>query len=183
MRFTLVPHPDTPGPDIAIEAEAHHQAPGRLHLVFSVTGDIAALSLPPPGPVVRADELWRHSCFEAFLRPGGDAGYFELNLAPSRAWAAYRFTDYRMDMASAGGVPVPEIEVTRRADDYRLSAAVDLSATLGLLADIPWRLGLSAVIEEESGRQSLWALAHPPGKPDFHHHHCFAAELAAAKRA
>lgn len=183
MRLTLVPHPDTPGPDIAVEAEAQHREPGRLHLAFSVTGDIAALRLPPPGPIVRADELWRHSCFEAFLRPGGDPGYFELNFAPSRAWAAYRFNDYRMDMAVADDVPAPAIEVSQSTDSYRLSAAVELSAALGLLADRPWRLGLSAVIEEESGRQSLWALAHPPGKPDFHHAHCFAAELTAAKPA
>lgn len=183
MRLSLVPHPDTPGPDIAVAAEAHHRAPGRLYLVFSVTGDIAALRLLQPGPVVRADELWRHSCFEAFLRPGGDAGYFELNFAPSRAWAAYRFTDYRMDMAVADDMPAPEIEVTRTVDRFSLAASVDLSAPLGLLADRALRLGLSTVIEEESGRQSLWALAHPPGKPDFHHDHCFAAELAAAKPA
>ena len=183
MRLNLVPHPDTPGPDIAVEAEAQHREPGRLHLIFSVTGDIAALRLPPPGSILRADELWRHSCFEAFVRAGGGPGYFELNFAPSRAWAAYRFTDYRMDMASADDVPPPEIEVARTADSYRLAATIDLSAALGLLADRPWRLGLSAVIEEESGRQSLWALAHPPGKPDFHHAHCFAAALAAAKPA
>ena len=29
---------------------------------------------------------------------------------------------------------------------------------------------------------SYWALAHPPGKPDFHHPDCFALELPAARR-
>jgi hypothetical protein len=29
-------------------------------------------------------------------------------------------------------------------------------------------LGLTAVVEEENGRLSYWALKHPPGKPDFH---------------
>jgi hypothetical protein len=43
-----------------------------------------------------------------------------------------------------------------------------------------WRLGLSAVIEETSGRISYWALAHPPGKADFHHSDCFAHELPPA---
>jgi hypothetical protein len=42
-----------------------------------------------------------------------------------------------------------------------------------------WRLGLSAVIEDSSGAKSYWALAHPPGKPDFHHPDCFAHELPA----
>ena len=40
------------------------------------------------------------------------------------------------------------------------------------------RIGLSAIIEETDGAKSYWALAHPPGKPDFHHPTCFAATLA-----
>lgn len=39
------------------------------------------------------------------------------------------------------------------------------------------RLGMSAVIEEQEGTKSYWALAHPPGKPDFHHPACFAITL------
>jgi hypothetical protein len=39
------------------------------------------------------------------------------------------------------------------------------------------QVGISAVIEEVGGTKSYWALAHPPGKPDFHHPTCFAATL------
>ena len=38
-------------------------------------------------------------------------------------------------------------------------------------------LGLSAVIEDDAGTLSYWALRHPPGKPDFHHPDAFALEL------
>jgi hypothetical protein len=38
-------------------------------------------------------------------------------------------------------------------------------------------IGLSAVIEEQDGRLSYWALRHPPGKPDFHYPEAFALEL------
>jgi len=38
-------------------------------------------------------------------------------------------------------------------------------------------VGISAVIEELDGTKSYWALAHPPGAPDFHHPTCFAATL------
>jgi hypothetical protein len=41
-------------------------------------------------------------------------------------------------------------------------------------------VGLSAVVKETSGRQSYWALAHPSGKPDFHHSDCFALEVPQA---
>ena len=36
----------------------------------------------------------------------------------------------------------------------------------------PWRVGMSAILEEEDGTISYWALAHPPGRPDFHHPDC-----------
>jgi hypothetical protein len=34
------------------------------------------------------------------------------------------------------------------------------------------------VIEDQSGGVSYWALAHPPGKPDFHHADGFALEFS-----
>jgi len=42
---------------------------------------------------------------------------------------------------------------------------------------------MTAVIEEEGGAKSFWALAHASGKPDFHDAACFVGELAAADRA
>jgi len=39
------------------------------------------------------------------------------------------------------------------------------------------QLALSAVIEDEQGGLSYWALTHPPGKPDFHHPDAFVLEL------
>lgn len=37
-------------------------------------------------------------------------------------------------------------------------------------------LGLSAVIEENDGAVSYWALKHPPGPPDFHDANTFILE-------
>jgi hypothetical protein len=56
-----------------------------------------------------------------------------------------------------------------------LSARVDL-ARLGVSG--PLALGLSVVVEEVDGGMSYWALAHPPGRPDFHHRAGFALEVA-----
>ena len=52
-----------------------------------------------------------------------------------------------------------------------------LGATIALPSDENWDLGLSAVLEERDGTKSYWALAHPSGKPDFHHPDCFIARL------
>jgi hypothetical protein len=43
--------------------------------------------------------------------------------------------------------------------------------------------GLSAVIADKDGRTAYWALAHPPGKADFHHKDCFALQLEARSAA
>jgi hypothetical protein len=42
----------------------------------------------------------------------------------------------------------------------------------------PLQLALSAVIEDDRGTLSYWALKHPSGKPDFHHPEAFALEVA-----
>jgi hypothetical protein len=66
------------------------------------------------------------------------------------------------------------VEVRSNGAGFELQVSLELP---GLPSDSAWRLGLAAVIEETSGRKSYWALAHPPGKPDFHHSDCFALEL------
>ena len=47
----------------------------------------------------------------------------------------------------------------------------------GLWSGVKCRVAISAVIEEADGTKSYWALAHPPGKPDFHHADGFALQL------
>jgi len=67
--------------------------------------------------------------------------------------------------------------VERSPERYTLQASLDLGQLL-LSRDATLRLGLSAVIEEKSGRRSYWALAHPSGKADFHNSDCFTLELS-----
>ncbi len=58
-----------------------------------------------------------------------------------------------------------------------LSAEIQLDRLPGLQLDVGLVVGLSAVIEDDAGRLSYWALKHPPGKPDFHHGDSFALEI------
>ena len=172
MRLRLIPHPEAGTEAIArFEVEASRLAPDRLQLVFTLDGTIDRLRLPEPAPPERADGLWQHSCFEAFVRAGEGDAYHEFNLSPSGRWAAYHFDYYRAGMANAEiGPPATALDV----EDGKLV----LTATIdGLPAGRPWHVGLSAVIEERDGHRSYWALRHPPGKPDFHHRDCFALEL------
>ncbi|HSI18743.1 MAG TPA: DOMON-like domain-containing protein [Sphingomonas sp.] len=179
--LSLLPHPDFSGVAVkAISVMAERIAADSLTLRYVVTGAIADIAWPAPAVRIFTDELWRHSCLEAFVAREGGIGYREINLAPSGAWAAYAFDGYRAGMHRAD-IATPTGFMWREEGD-----TAELTATLAIptFADDPlWRLGLTAVIEEKSGAKSYWALAHPPGQPDFHNAHCFTARLAAPERA
>ena len=98
--------------------------------------------------------------------------YLELNFSPSMEWAAYHFDGYRDGMRTPPIRPA-KIVSTPWKNRYELSAAIEIPEW----ANSPWRLNLSAVIEEREGHKSYWALAHPDGPPDFHDPSCFIAHL------
>jgi hypothetical protein len=184
MRHALKLHPDSRCADgLTIDVGVTRESPSTLALTYFLSGDIDALRLPPAAATARRDNLWRHTCLEAFARARDGDSYVEFNFAPSTEWAAYRFGGYRKGMAPADEVGAPRVNVRSARESVVLQASVDLSKLLLLPRDAVWRLGLSAVIEEMNGRISYWALAHPPGKPDFHHSDCFALELPPASRA
>jgi len=166
-----------------IEVEIMRPHAGHLVLAYIVTGRIGDLDMPPVVDPARTDDLWRHTCFEAFIRRSPGGAYYEFNFAPSTQWAAYQFRGYRNGMRVASEIGDPGIEVNSSPERYVLRASLNpdellLPASGGQrTGGAAWRLGLSAVIEEAGGRRSYWALAHPQGIPDFHHSDCFALEV------
>ena len=179
MRRTLALHPDSLCRAVTrIDVDITRPRVGHLVLRYTVTGQIKGVRLPQPTASVRADELWRHTCFEAFTRATHGEAYYELNFAPSTQWAAYGFSGHRSGMHLATEIDAPFIEVQSRGDIYTLQASLGLERLAHLPGDATWQLGVSAVIEETNGSISYWALAHPPGRADFHHSDCFALELA-----
>lgn len=175
--FPLHPHPSTPSAAVrSIEVAIGAAGPAALSLRYTVHGDIAGLRIPPPATPARADGLWRQTCCEVFLRRRGQPGYAEWNLAPSGAWAAYRFAAYRSGMAPLPDAAIPRITV--HAGDEVLAVAVTVGLEPPLAADVePVDLALSAVMEDGDGRLSYWALRHGPGQPDFHDAGSFALAL------
>lgn len=156
-------------------AGAERHAEG-LTLYFAVLGRTGAIVLPEGEQLERRDELWRSTCFEAFVRAGDDNSYLEFNFSPANYWAAYEFDGYRQGMRSEDMID-PDIDQIREDDRLIMIVGLTDGQVMELPADRPWRIGLSAVIEETNGKKSYWALAHPPGKPDFHHADGFVLEL------
>jgi len=142
---------------------------------------VAGVVIPGKGSGVRRDALWEHTCFEAFLRAGLSEGYLEFNFSPSTDWAIYHLNAYRRGLRAAEAI-TPMLEVRQDDDALEVRARVSLAGVTELAAETAWQLGLCAVIEETGGAKSYWALAHPPGKPDFHHADCFALMLPAPSR-
>lgn len=145
---------------------------GRVMLRYQVEG-CATLVLPPPAPAQRADDLWRHTCFELFLYDGGGR-YREFNFSPSGQWAAYSFTAYRSEMAPIHPARPPEILAEKGQDLFILTAFLDAADFAGAS-----RAALSAVLEEPARRLSYWALHHGGERPDFHDPACFRLSLGA----
>ena len=146
-----------------------------LNLFFCVGAPASRFVIPQSTTPIRRDELWRTTCFEAFLREEGRQAYVEWNFAPSLDWAAYRFTAPRADMLPAEVEAEPYIRVEDNLTWWALGA------TIAIPANATFDLGLTAVIEEKDGRKSHWALAHPANgldaPPDFHDPTCFLARL------
>lgn len=178
QQAVLTAHPSTPSDAVrSLGVQLRVEEPGVLVFQYSLDADMSRVSVPPSGVGGRADALWKHTCFEAFVAPADAPVYHEFNFSPSLDWAIYRFSAYREGMSPAEIGAAPKISVHRGDDGLELQSAV----RLGHLADLrdarQLRIALAAVIEDENGRLSYWGLRHPSDKPDFHHPNGFILEV------
>jgi hypothetical protein len=144
---------------------------------YVLTGELSNIRIPLSVSTCRADRLWEHTCFEAFVRAKGQAAYYEFNFSPSGEWAAYVFREYREGGPIDDDQLKPKIAVQKEVETLELHAVIRLDRLSRIPPGSILQLGLSAVVEDINGRLSYWALNHPPGKPDFHHPDNFALEI------
>lgn len=176
----LLAHPAAP-PSAGVEVLASAALDARgLVLRWSLRAAPHLIAVAPraarPG---RRDRLWEHTCCEAFVARADADGYLELNLAPSEDWALWAFDAYRTGMRAAAASEAPRLRVLRMPRELRVDAVVDPVAVQGLLGSPPYVVGLSAVVEEQDGRRSYFALAHATDRPDFHARASWTAEVYA----
>jgi hypothetical protein len=180
MRLSLKRHPDSRCDAVtAIDVEIARRR-GVLQFHYIVTGDIGSIVIPELLDTARADKLWQHTVFEAFIRTGPET-YVEFNFSPSGQWAAYRFARYRGGVTNIAETAEPGIGSRQTDNRFDLAATLDLSRLPDLAIDQPWKMAITTVIEESGGNLSYWSLAHGPGKPDFHHSDGFVLDLPATE--
>jgi len=179
---TLTRHRQTPTDVVrGVSARVRRSADGTLALTFVLEADLGKVRIPPPRPSQLVHGLWEHTCFEAFVAVDGACAYHEFNFAPSNEWMMYAFRDYRDVLAFPDEMSTPDMTVRRAADQLDLDVALRLDTMSATHTTAPLRLALAAVVEEEPGRLSYWALRHPAGKPDFHHADAFALTIEAPR--
>ncbi len=152
------------GPIKAVTAQITPTA-GGCDAEFRFDGTIGGIKVPQHAAPERKDFLWKTTCFEIFWQPIGGTYYREFNLSPSSRWAAYDFDDFREGTRDA---PVDAIAVSCSHSDNELVLKASIAAEL----PGPAQVALNAIVEHNDGTIQFWALAFPPGKPEFHSEAC-----------
>ena len=154
---------------------------GSIGVEFDLYGLLGHLVLPEQSASVdkRCDELWRHTCFELFVREENNekAGYFECNFSPCGDWNIFSLVSYRKEMVPADVVSAPKIttEITKKI--FSLRAEVDLIGLVSESSNI--EVGVCCIVENRDGKLGYWALSHPGEAPDFHDSRSFIVRLIA----
>ena len=176
QTFELVPHlAHAPVEVREVRVSFNPDDPYWLRLRWVMEG-AGKIIVPPFARRVRRDELWRTTCFELFVQANGSESYCEFNFSPSQAWASYDFDDYREGMRER---ELPRAPVISWRGGKSALTVCDVAVPRSGLPSMPYAFNLTAIIEEEGGRNSYWALRHPNGPPDFHDPACFAGMLEA----
>jgi hypothetical protein len=161
-------HPSThPETVHAVRVLLRRSTGHELQMTYHLDGDIPRIQTAPPSVSRAAQQLWRHTCFEAFIAVEGQRAYHEFNFAPSGEWTVYAFSGYRNGGPVSNEMMRPHIAVHSSDGRLELTAQVRLDSLSAIHPRACLRLGLSAVIEATDGL-SYWALRHRGDKPDFH---------------
>lgn len=166
----LTCHTSSPtGAITGLSASARVGGAGKLAVRFNLEAQMSQIVLPRSRTPGRADELWRHTCFEVFVGLPESEAYCELNFSPSGEWAINGFVGYRRGMAPIEVRRPPRIAVRPTSRGMVLEAVTYLEELPMPRPGSPLRAGVAAVIEEAGDRLTYWALTHPSALPDFHH--------------
>src|SRR5271169_1767301 len=74
----LTAHPSTRNDAVrGLGVQLRAEEPDMLVFHYSLEADMSRVRVPLAGVGGRADALWKHTCFEAFLAPADAPGYYE----------------------------------------------------------------------------------------------------------
>ena len=170
----LVPFDLAQSPEVLATAEFVWREDAPLELSFSLCPRLRESSMDcvsfnggtTSQTVQRLDNLWTHTCFEAFLARPSSKGYWEMNVSASGDWNLYRFSDYRTGRVEEVQATTPKVSLRRNRVGCRCTIQIPLQPWWPH-SEIP-EIALTMVLEDQQGNLSYWSLSHPGDKPDFH---------------
>lgn len=162
-------------PEFSVIGTVGRQA-GMLCLDYVLKGRLSSLKLAPPAKAPeRKDGLWQTTCLECFFSPGGGPGYWECNLSPAGHWNVFRFDSYRQGMAPEDRISRQAFTVSSAEGSLSLRLCLDFGKVVA--RDASLAIGVNAVLEDQAGALSFWALRHGGARPDFHRREDFLIAL------
>ena len=89
--------------------------------------------------------------------------------SPSGRWASYDFDSFREGMRDA---PVDAISIACSNSSANGAGELILKASIAADLPVPAQVALNAIVDHPRGGIQFWALAFPPGPPEFHSEAC-----------
>lgn len=110
--------------------------------------------------LVRAHDLWRKTCFEAFFSPPQAKEYWEINISPQGQWNLYQFGEYRSPQppTESQELRLLELETTKNSLRAKLEGNTFFPAL---------DFSFCAVLKIENSSH-YYSTNHAGKKPDFH---------------
>ncbi|MFN4148190.1 MAG: DOMON-like domain-containing protein, partial [Rhodocyclaceae bacterium] len=166
IHATLAGHPDNPqGYVERVGVTLLSRPDGSLRLSYTIQGPTASMRIPTRDVPAPGEALWQTTCCELFVATDATSAYREFNFSPSGQWAVFDFAAYRQP-TNGTTPPAPRVLVRCQEDALRVDVHLLPSA---LPAGRHLRCAATVVVARYDGRLGHWALAHPDGRPDFHH--------------
>lgn len=176
QTFSLQPFPSSDAsPNVKIAGNIARYE-NQFTIQYALLGDLKEIAFSPVSDTPeRKQELWQETCFEFFLGIQNSDSYWEFNLSPSGDWNVYRFDAYRQGMQEEATFTALPFSTQYLSDGLALVVNIDLDKIVP--ADRTLELAIAAVIKQQNGTMSHWALAHQGTEADFHRRDSFIISL------
>lgn len=119
----------------------------------------------------RANELWKITCIEFFIKSTSEKKYWEFNISPLGFWNFYELDDYRSNLnESSLCEPVQFTFSVIKNQNLTFNLLININSLINYYPYIIQNglLSITSVIRWKNNTTSYLALKHAENKPDFH---------------
>ncbi|MBK9295045.1 MAG: hypothetical protein IPM57_11515 [Oligoflexia bacterium] len=110
----------------------------------------------------RQNNLWEHTCFEAFVGEKNSKEYFEFNFSTNSAWNIFEFKNYRLPQPPKQCERFEFLKIEFENNIFKAQVKPkNFKKSF-------YEISLATVIESKKNEIFYWALKHNKSRPDFH---------------